>query len=137
MLSNTPVVLIIEDDQDEWFRLENDIKNSSHPISAFFITNVEDLRSYLSHFETDNNPDDIVLPNLILMNAEFTPFSFRDIMMMLRVGGSHRDIPVVVMVSSPEEEDMIRAVEPLEMVGFAVKPVTVEKLMNLIRNTVA
>jgi len=57
----------------------------------------------------------------------------RDVLAEVKSDLELREIPVVVMTSSKDHEDMLRS-EELQVDGYITKPVDLEKFLSLVRD---
>jgi CheY-like chemotaxis protein len=125
-------ILIAEDDeedrmfvQDAWAenRLNNDLR---------FVTDGEELMDYLLHRGEYEDPNDSPRPGLILLDLNMPRKDGREALEEIKAHPSLRSIPIVVLTSSKAEEDILRSYD-LGISSYLVKPVTFEKLIDLVQ----
>ena len=125
-------ILIAEDDeedrmfvQDAWAenRLNNDLR---------FVTDGEELMDYLLRRGQYEDPSDSPRPGLILLDLNMPRKDGREALEEIKAHPSLRSIPIVVLTSSKAEEDILRSYD-LGVSSYLVKPVTFDKLIDLIQ----
>jgi len=70
-------------------------------------------------------------PDLILLDLDLPKKDGRELLAEMRADADLRSIPVVVLTASLLEEDRIRA-ELLQVDGYMIKPVDLEKFLQLV-----
>ena len=111
--------------QDAWAenRLNNDLR---------FVTDGEELMDYLLRRGQYEDPSDSPRPGLILLDLNMPRKDGREALEEIKAHPSLRSIPIVVLTSSKAEEDILRSYD-LGVSSYLVKPVTFDKLIDLIQ----
>ena len=129
-----PITILMADDNTvdclmvkesvEKARLYNDLR---------FVENGLDLMDYLRRRGKFSKPADSPRPGLILLDLNMPRKDGREALAEIRADPQLRDIPVVVMTASKEDEDFWRA-RNLGASIYLVKPVTFEALVNVVKS---
>lgn len=72
-------------------------------------------------------------PDLILLDLGLPGVDGRDVLAQVKADSELSEIPVVVMTSSKDHEDLLRS-EQLQVDGYITKPVDLEKFLGLLRD---
>mgnify|MGYP006281753435 FL=1 len=125
-------VLMAEDDEEDrmfvqeaWDenRLNNDLR---------FVTDGEELMDYLERKGEYGDTKEAPRPGIILLDLNMPRKDGREALQEIKANPELRHIPVVVLTSSKAEEDILRSYD-LGVSSYLVKPVTFDKLLNLIK----
>ena len=132
MIRGTPiVVLMADDDADdremtkeafEMSRLANDLR---------FAVDGVDLMDYLKRRGKYTNPSKCPRPGIILLDLNMPKKDGREALAEIREDAELTDIPVVILTTSKEEEDIQRSYS-LHANSYITKPVTFEALVNVV-----
>jgi len=132
MIRRTPiVVLMADDDADdremtkeafEMSRLANDLR---------FAVDGVDLMDYLKRRGKYTNPSKCPRPGIILLDLNMPKKDGREALAEIREDAELTDIPVVILTTSKEEEDIQRSYS-LHANSYITKPVTFEALVNVV-----
>ena len=131
--SRRPVVILMaEDDADDRLLCRQALDESRVLNELHFVEDGEQLLDYLHHrhpFE-----DELVhpRPGLILLDLNMPRKDGREALRDIKADPSLRRIPVVVMTTSQAEEDIVRSYD-LGANSFVTKPVTFERLVELMQ----
>ena len=126
------IMMYAEDDPEDRMLLkdaweESDLSNELH-----FVEDGEALMDYLyrrgKYAELSGQP----LPGLILLDLNMPKKDGREALGEIKADPSLRRIPIVVLTTSREEEDIIRSYD-MGVSGFIIKPVTFESLCEMIK----
>ena len=126
------VILMAEDDADDRLLCRQALDESRVLNELHFVEDGEQLLDYLHHrhpFE-----DELVhpRPGLILLDLNMPRKDGREALRDIKADPSLRRIPVVVMTTSQAEEDIVRSYD-LGANSFVTKPVTFERLVELMQ----
>ena len=132
MVSRNPiVVLMADDDADdremtkeafEMSRLANDLR---------FVVDGVDLMDYLKRRGKYTDPSRCPRPGIILLDLNMPKKDGREALAEIREDAELTDIPVVILTTSKEEEDIQRSYS-LHANSYITKPVTFEALVNVV-----
>jgi two-component system, response regulator len=109
------IILLVEDNQDDAQLAIRALQKSK---LANEIVHVEDGQEALDYL---NNPDNPV-PRLILLDLKMPRVNGLEVIQVLKQDKDKKVIPIVMMTSSNEEPDVLRAYE-LGVNSYIVKPV--------------
>jgi CheY-like chemotaxis protein len=126
-------ILLADDDEDDRelardalqeFRLANEMK---------FVVDGQDLLDYLRREGRWAGPEvDAPRPGIILLDLNMPKKDGREALAELKADDSLRRIPVVVLTTTKDEEDVLRAYD-LGVSSFITKPVTFGGLVDVMR----
>jgi CheY-like chemotaxis protein len=126
-------ILLADDDEDDRelardalqeFRLANEMK---------FVVDGQDLLDYLRREGRWAGPEvDAPRPGIILLDLNMPKKDGREALAELKADESLRRIPVVVLTTTKDEEDVLRAYD-LGVSSFITKPVTFGGLVDVMR----
>jgi two-component system response regulator len=132
MVSNSPIVILMADDDAddremtreafEISRLANDLR---------FVVDGVELMDYLKHRGKYNDPAESPRPGIILLDLNMPKKDGREALAEIREDPTLTDIPVIILTTSKEEEDIQRSYA-LHANSYITKPVTFEGLVNVI-----
>ncbi len=93
----------------------------------------QEALDYLFQFRVINNVEKRPNPKLILLDLKLPGLSGLEVLQAIRNDPGTRWIPVVVLTSSTEEEDVIKSYE-LGVNSFISKPVEFDSFMETVKN---
>lgn len=125
-------ILMAEDDEDDRLLAEDAFVESSLANPLFFVEDGEELLDYLYHRGCYADPEKFPLPGLILLDLNMPKKDGREALKEIKSDANLRHIPIVVLTTSKEEEDIVRSYS-LGVNSFIVKPVTFEQLVEVIK----
>lgn len=126
------LILLADDDEDdreltrdalEYARLANELRH---------VVDGQELMDYLRHEGAYANPADAPRPGIILLDLNMPRMDGREALTAIKADPALRQIPVVVLTTSKDEEDIFRTYD-LGVSGFVTKPVTFEALVEVVR----
>jgi len=106
----------------EMSRLANDLR---------FAVDGVDLMDYLKRRGKYTNPSKCPRPGIILLDLNMPKKDGREALAEIREDAELTDIPVVILTTSKEEEDIQRSYS-LHANSYITKPVTFEALVNVV-----
>ena len=129
-----PVVILMADDDEEDREMTRDALESSHLANEMrFVVDGQDLIDYLKHSGAyASNPSDAPRPGIILLDLNMPKKDGREALAEMKADPSLRSIPVVVLTTSKDEEDVFRSYD-LGVSSFITKPVTFAGLVEVMR----
>ena len=129
----TVTILMADDDEDDRL-LTRDALNESKVLNEFYA--VEDgfeLMKYLRKEAQYSDGKRYPMPSLILLDLNMPRMDGREALGLIKADPALRSIPVIILTTSKAEEDMLRGYE-LGAASYITKPVTFEKLVELMRS---
>lgn len=130
-LNKTINILIADDDPDDRLMAREALVQSHSPSHINFVEDGEELLDYLykrGKFQLNQDP----LPDLILLDLNMPRKSGVEALQEIKSDNTLRHIPIVVLTTSKEEEDIYRTYD-LGVNSFITKPITYESLVNTMR----
>ncbi|MFH2099430.1 MAG: response regulator [Pseudomonadota bacterium] len=118
-----PVILVAEDDRDDWIFLREALEESPHEARLEFVEDGEELFSYLRREGAFVDPARFPAPDLILLDLNMPKKDGREALAGLKGDENLRHIPVVVFSTSQEESDVLLTYQ-LKAASFIAKPMT-------------
>lgn len=135
MASNMPhkpiTILIADDDPDDRLMARDALVQTLNTNRIFFVGDGEELMDYLYNrgkFENGSAPR----PDLILLDLNMPRKTGAEALREIRNDASLRYIPIVVLTTSKEEEDIYKSYE-IGVNSFITKPVTYESLLSTMK----
>ncbi|HTH37103.1 MAG TPA: response regulator [Pyrinomonadaceae bacterium] len=125
------VILMADDDADDRLLAQDALAESKVSSELHFVENGEELMDYLyrrGKFSAASAPR----PGLILLDLNMPKKDGREALKEIKADANLRRIPIVVMTTSKAEEDIYRSYD-LGASSFITKPVTFERLVELMR----
>jgi two-component system, response regulator len=130
----TPVtILMADDDEDDRILTANALKASRLVNDMRFVVDGQDLMEYLraeGAYAPGGRPSP--RPGLILLDLNMPKKDGREALAEIKADPVLRQIPVVILTTSKDEEDVFRTYD-LGVNSFVSKPVTFEELAEVMR----
>ena len=131
--SRQPVpILMAEDDEDDRLLAKDAFNESRLANPLFFVNDGEELIDYLYRRGRYAVAEQFPLPGLILLDLNMPKKDGREALQEIKADAQLRQIPIIVLTTSQEEEDIIRSYS-LGVSSFITKPVTFEQLVEVIQ----
>lgn len=128
-----PIVLLMaEDDADDRLLVKDALEESRVLNVLHFVEDGEQLLDYLRRQGRYSDPETSPRPGLILLDLNMPRMDGREALRAIKADPELRRIPVVVMTTSKAEEDIFRSYD-LGASSYITKPVTFERLVELMR----
>jgi two-component system response regulator len=129
-----PVTILMADDDDDDRLLTKEALVESRVLNDFHcVGDGIELLQYLRHEGQYKDAQAHPVPNLILLDLNMPRLDGREALTQIKADPVLRSIPVIILTTSKAEEDMLRAYE-LGAASFITKPVTFEKLVELMKS---
>lgn len=131
MRTKAITILIADDDPDDRLLTKEALEENRLANDLHFVEDGEELIDYLRQqgkYSTSSAPK----PGLILLDLNMPKLDGREALKILKEDKELRKIPVVVLTTSEAEEDILKSYD-LGVNSFITKPVTFERLVNVIR----
>ncbi|HEX7896545.1 MAG TPA: response regulator [Planctomycetota bacterium] len=126
-MSARPLVLLIEDNESDVLLFERAVAGNERPFPFTVAFDGVDAIRYLSDADRTRHP----LPGLILLDLKLPRKSGLEVLEWKTERADLKDIPVVVLTSSSELDD-IRGAFRLGVRAYVVKPVGFDQLRSLV-----
>ena len=127
-----PLTILLADDDEEDRELARDALQDSRLANEMkFVVDGQDLLDYLRHegrWTEESSPR----PGIILLDLNMPKKDGREALAEIKADESLRRIPVVVLTTTKDEEDVLRAYD-LGVSSFITKPVTFGGLVDVMR----
>jgi len=129
-----PLTILLADDDEEDRELTSDALRYSRLANELkFVVDGQDLMDYLHREGAYADPSvDAPRPGIILLDLNMPKKDGREALAEIKADESLRRIPVVVLTTSSDEEDVLRTYD-LGVSGFVTKPVTFAGLVEVMR----
>lgn len=131
--SGEPVVILLaDDDEDDRILARNALIESRLANDLSFVENGEELLDYLLRRGKYVNPADSPTPGLILLDLNMPRKDGREALQEIKAHPVLKRIPVVVLTTSKEDEDVLRSYD-LGANSYISKPVTFDSMVNIMK----
>ncbi len=129
----TPInILMADDDEDDRLLTLDALKESRVLNNLYCVEDGVELLEYLRREGKYSDPKDSPRPSLILLDLNMPRKDGREALQEIKADPSLRGIPVVILTTSKEEEDMLKGYD-LGCASYITKPVNFEGLVDLMR----
>ena len=125
-------ILMAEDDEDDRLLAQDAFVESKLSNPVFFVHDGEELLDYLYNRGRYASKEKFPLPGLILLDLNMPRKDGREALKEIKSDAKLRQIPIIVLTTSKEEEDIVRSYS-LGVSSFITKPVTFEQLVEVIQ----
>jgi CheY-like chemotaxis protein len=126
-------ILMADDDQDDCLLVSKAFKESHLLNDLRFVGDGEDLMDYLHCRGKYGKTLSAPRPGLILLDLNMPKKDGREALKEIKSDAHLREIPVVVLTTSKDEEDVLRSYN-LGANSYITKPVTFEGLVEVVRS---
>ncbi len=130
--SKPVTILVAEDDADDRLLLKDAFQESSLANELRFVEDGEQLLAYLRREGEFADPGEAPIAGLILLDLNMPKMDGREALTIIKNDAVLRSIPVVVLTTSAEEDDVFYAYR-LGVSSYISKPVTFEGLVNVVK----
>ena len=131
--SSLPVtILMADDDEDDRLLALDALKEGRVLNNLHCVEDGVELLEYLRREGKFADPATSPRPSLILLDLNMPRMDGREALQHIKTDPNLRSIPVVILTTSKEEEDMIRGYD-LGAASYITKPVNFEGLVDLMR----
>ena len=131
-MSDTAVILIVEDREDDILLMRKAFDKASLPNPITIVRDGEEALAYLSGEGKYASRDEYPLPALILLDLKLPRMDGFEVLTWIRKQDGIRPLPVVVLTSSNQLRDVNRAYE-LGANSFFVKEFDFQSSVDLTR----
>src|SRR5262249_16446116 len=130
--SNPITILMADDDEDDRLMTRDAFAESRVANDLRFVADGEELLDYLKRRGQYEDPASSPRPGLILLDLNMPKKDGREALAEMKADPTLKQIRVVVMTTSKAEEDIYRTYD-LGATSYITKPVTFERLVDVIR----
>jgi two-component system, response regulator len=125
------MILMAEDDADDRLLVREAWEESRLANELRFVEDGEELMDYLHHSGRHADPASSPRPDLVLLDLNMPRKGGRECLEEIKKDPGLKDIPVVILTSSKEEEDVVRSYD-LGVNSYIMKPVTFERMLEIV-----
>jgi len=126
------IILMADDDADDRLLCQQALDESRVLNDLYFVEDGEQLLDYLNRRGKYADPASSPRPGLILLDLNMPRKDGREALREIKANPDLRRIPIVVMTTSQAEEDIYRSYD-LGANSFVTKPVTFDRLVDLMK----
>jgi CheY-like chemotaxis protein len=131
MAAKSITILMADDDSDDREMAQEAFEESHLANDLRFVVDGLDLMDYLKRRGKYSDPANSPRPGLILLDLNMPKKDGREALAEIKADPSLARIPIVVLTTSKEEEDIMRSYE-LHANSYITKPVTFEALVRVL-----
>jgi CheY-like chemotaxis protein len=126
-------ILMADDDQEDCELTRDALQDSRLANEMRFVSDGQELMDYLRHEGRYDGPSvDAPRPGMILLDLNMPKKDGREALAEIKADEALRRIPVVVLTTSKDEEDVLRTYD-LGVNSFITKPVSFGGLVEVMR----
>ena len=126
------VILLAEDDPGDQELTRRALQDEIVQSILYIVSDGEEAMDFLLRRGNYENAADAPRPDLMLLDLNMPKLDGRQVLHQIRSHASLRRLPVVVLTTSKQEEDIIRSYD-LGCNSFITKPVEVDSFMRTVR----
>jgi CheY-like chemotaxis protein len=127
------VILVADDDPEDCLFIKDAFKEGLLANGLRFVEDGEELMDYLRHQGKFEDPSLSPRPGIILLDLNMPKKDGREALKEIKSDPDLRSIPVVILTTSKDEEDILRSYG-LGANSYVTKPVTFAGLVNAIKS---
>jgi CheY-like chemotaxis protein len=127
------VILVADDDPEDCLLIKEAFKEGRLANGPRFVEDGEELMGYLRHQGKYEDPSLAPRPGIILLDLNMPRKDGREALKEIKSDPDLRTIPVVVLTTSKDEEDILRSYD-LGANSFITKPVTFPGLVDAVKS---
>ena len=131
--ADSVVILMADDDPDDREMTREAFEASHLANDLRFVVDGVELMDYLNRRGKFSDPATSPRPGIILLDLNMPKKDGREALGEIKADPKLTDIPVIVLTTSKEEEDINRSYK-LHANSYITKPVTFEALVNIVAN---
>lgn len=126
------VVLLADDDPDDWVLIKSALQETGIPMDLRMVLDGEELMDYLLLKGKYIDPALAPEPNLILLDLNMPRKDGREALAEIKADQALKRIPIVVLTTSREEQDISRCYE-LGASSYVKKPCSFGDLLDMVK----
>ena len=127
------VILVADDDPDDCLLIKDAFKEGLLVNGLRFVEDGEELMDYLRRRGKYKDPSSSPRPGIILLDLNMPKKDGREALKEIKSDPDLRSIPVVILTTSKDEEDILRSYN-LGANSYITKPVTFPGLVDAIKS---
>ena len=128
-----PIHILFAEDDEDYYLLIKDAFEQFHPIDRLtWVKDGEELMDYLLQKGPYKNASDSMSPGLILLDLNMPKKDGRGALKEIRSNPSLKNIPVVILTTSKDEED-IQLCYQLGANSYIKKPLSFNRLVEIVK----
>ncbi|WP_240655304.1 response regulator [Flammeovirga pectinis] len=133
-LSDYPMtILYADDDPEDRMLTQEAFEESKLASNLIFVEDGEELMEYLNHKGKFSDTEKYPRPDLILLDLNMPKKDGRECLKEIKLDESLKKIPVVVLTTSNDEEDVLKTYN-LGVSSFITKPVTFDSMVDIVKS---
>lgn len=121
MSQPTQTLLLIEDNEDDVYLMRRALRAGNITLPMQLVQDGQEAIDYLEGTGPFANRAQFPLPTAILLDLKIPYIPGLQVLSWIRFQAALKDLPVIVLTSSPEDRDREKAAE-LGAIGYHVKP---------------
>jgi CheY-like chemotaxis protein len=129
----TITILMADDDKDDCMLVKDAFLESRLSNDLRFVEDGEELMDYLYRRGKYKSPKASPRPGLILLDLNMPRKDGREALEEIKSDPELRGIPIIVLTTSKEEEDVVRSYD-IGASSYITKPVTFEGLVEVMKS---
>ena len=129
MTSPLPTILLVEDNDDDVFFMRRAVTRSGIDCSLQIVRDGQQAIDYLKGQGQYADRDQYPLPTLVFLDLKLPYIHGFEVLEWIREQPNLKDLCTLILTSSPEERDRLRAAQ-LNAKAFYVKPPTPEMIIE-------
>ena len=130
--SRTAIILLVEDDPEDQRLTRRAFSASKLRNEVYTVSDGEESLDFLYHRGTYATPGTAPRPDMILLDLNMPKLDGRAVLSKIKQDPKLRSIPVVILTTSSQEEDIARSYE-LGVNSYITKPVRMEGFIEAVK----
>jgi two-component system response regulator len=130
-MSRTGIVLLVEDNPDDVDLTIRAFQKNNFRSEVVVARDGEEALDYLSAIRPNGGRDPAAMPEVVLLDLKLPKLDGIEVLRRLRAQESTRRLPVVVLTSSNEEQDIVASYD-FGANSFVRKPITFPDLVKAV-----
>ncbi|QWG09229.1 response regulator [Flammeovirga kamogawensis] len=126
-------ILYADDDPEDRMLTQEAFEESKLASNLIFVEDGEELMEYLNHKGKFSDKEKYPKPDLILLDLNMPKKDGRECLKEIKLDDSLKKIPVVVLTTSNDEEDVLKTYN-LGVSSFITKPVTFDSMVDIVKS---
>lgn len=126
------VIVMADDDKDDCWLAKKALEKNRLANDLHFVHDGEELMDYLKKRGNYSDPANSPRPGLILLDLNMPKKDGREALREIKADSDLKHIPIVILTTSKEEEDIYRSYE-LGANAFITKPVTFGTMVDVMQ----
>lgn len=130
MSPTTHTLLLIEDNEDDVFLMHRALRAANVHWPVQLVQDGEEAMDYLKGVDKFAAREQFPLPTVVLLDLKLPFIPGLEVLAWVRENPALKDLPVIVLTSSPEDRDREQAAE-LNAIGYHLKPPKADFITDL------